>query len=174
MLTWRRIDYDGPDMKGIEEEDLRQFFKKFGKIVQIEMMDNRAIITYNQCSEAEFCLTVPSIVIKNHSVWAKPFKPASKSDPISQENLTLVVKNLPPFTSESRLRDSFNGIQRLTLSKRTAFLTFYREQDAFKALESKEFEVEPYRQKKRSSGWVELEQPKVDDQEITERCWALK
>ena len=46
-------------MKGIQEEDLENFFKKFGQVCQIEMMTGRAIITFSNCSEAEFALTVP-------------------------------------------------------------------------------------------------------------------
>jgi RNA recognition motif-containing protein len=46
-------------MKGIEQEDLRNFYKKFGEISEINITEPcKAIITFSNCQEAEFCLSM--------------------------------------------------------------------------------------------------------------------
>ena len=75
-MTWRRIDYDSTNMSGIMEEDLRNYYQKFDvKLVGIEMVaPGKAIVSFSNCNDAQFCLAVKEVKIKNHSIWQRPFK----------------------------------------------------------------------------------------------------
>ena len=34
----------------------------------------KAIVSFSNCNDAQFCLAVKEVKIKNHSIWQKPFK----------------------------------------------------------------------------------------------------
>lgn len=123
-------------MNGLQKEDLQKYFSKFGHIVDIDFQseNNRAMIAFQTYGEAEFTVALASkIVIKNHSVWAKPmkerpqyytpgenmaFKTSSRKyiseswgakpsfqTPKFSANCNLIVRNLDPETPECILHD---------------------------------------------------------------------
>lgn len=76
LVTWRRLDYDIDNIKGIEKIDLENYYRKIGKILDIALKPetNKAIITFSSCPEAEFALITKEFTLKNHSIWAKALK----------------------------------------------------------------------------------------------------
>lgn len=74
-ITWRKIGSD-LSTESLQKEDLRKYYSKFGRIVDIDFQseNNRAMIAFERSIEAEFAVAVTKIVIRNHSVWAKPMK----------------------------------------------------------------------------------------------------
>ena len=76
FVTWRRIDYDSNNLEGITKDDLKNYYMKFGVIVDMDFQSdaNRAFVGFATCDEAEFALSHPKTTIKNHSIWAKSWK----------------------------------------------------------------------------------------------------